>query len=62
MSHRNASFIVDKDGRKTAVVLAIEDYEELLKDLHDLAVIAERRYDPQFTIADLEERLLKDVT
>jgi len=36
-------FLTNKKGRKTAVVLPINDYEKLLEDLDDLAVIAERR-------------------
>ena len=30
---RNVQFIVDSDGNKTAVVLPIEEYEEMLEDL-----------------------------
>ena len=36
-------YIVDENGDKTAVVLPLEQYEELMDDLEDLAVIAERR-------------------
>jgi PHD/YefM family antitoxin component YafN of YafNO toxin-antitoxin module len=36
-------FLTNEKGRKTAVVLPIEDYEKLQEDLEDLAVIAERR-------------------
>ena len=36
-------FLTNVKGRKTAVVLDIGDYEKLLEDLDDLAVIAERR-------------------
>ena len=36
-------FLTNDKGRKTAVVLPIEDYEKLQEDLEDLAVIAERR-------------------
>ena len=36
-------FLTNEKGRKTAVVLGIDDYEKLLEDLDDLAVIAERR-------------------
>jgi hypothetical protein len=35
--------LTNEKGRKTAVVLPIEDYEKLSEDLDDLAVIAERR-------------------
>jgi len=45
-------YIVDEQGQKTAVVLPLKEYEELLEDLHDLAVIAERKDEPVF---DLEE-------
>jgi len=30
-------------GKKTAAILPIKKYEELMEDLHDLAVVAERR-------------------
>jgi hypothetical protein len=36
-------FLVDRKGKKTAVVLPITVYERLLEDLHDLSVVAERR-------------------
>jgi PHD/YefM family antitoxin component YafN of YafNO toxin-antitoxin module len=39
-------YLIDESGQKTAVVLPIEEYEELLEDIHDLAVIAERRDKP----------------
>jgi hypothetical protein len=51
-------YITDEQGERTAVVLSINDYEKLLEDLDDLAVVAERRDEPviphdQF-IADLK--------
>lgn len=36
-------YLTNERGRKTAVVLALADYENLLEALGDLAVIAERR-------------------
>ena len=36
-------FIVDAQGMRTAVILPLETYERMLEDLHDLAVVAERR-------------------
>jgi len=39
-------YITDDRGERTAVVLPISDYEKLLEDLDDLAVVAERRDDP----------------
>ena len=51
-------YLTDDRGERTAVVLPINDYEKLLEDLDDLAVVAERRDEPvipheQF-IADLK--------
>jgi hypothetical protein len=40
---RPAGYLTDSDGNKTSVILSIEDYEELLQDIADLALIAERR-------------------
>jgi len=36
-------YVVDASGNKTAVILSIEQYEQLLEDLHDLAIAAESR-------------------
>jgi len=39
-------FITNVNGEKTAVILALADYEELMEDLEDLAAIAERKDEP----------------
>jgi hypothetical protein len=41
-----AQYVTDHNGKKTAVILPIEEFEELLEDLDDLAVLAERRDEP----------------
>jgi PHD/YefM family antitoxin component YafN of YafNO toxin-antitoxin module len=53
-------YLVNEKGQKTAVVIPIEKYEELLEDLHDLAVVAERRDEPTISFEELKERLRKD--
>jgi PHD/YefM family antitoxin component YafN of YafNO toxin-antitoxin module len=53
-------YIVDENGQKTAVVLPIKEYEELLEDLRDLAIIAERRDEPTITFEELKKRLKED--
>lgn len=50
-------FIVDEEGRKTDVILSIEAYEELLKDLHDLAMVARVRNEERTPFEGLEEEL-----
>ncbi len=36
-------FITNSNGDKTAVILTLEDYQDLMEDLEDLAAIAELR-------------------
>lgn len=57
MERSHKQFIVDEKGKKTAIVLSLEEYEELLEDIHDLAVIAERRDDPIISFDELKKRL-----
>jgi len=56
----NTKFVVDESGNKTAVILPVEEYEELLEDIHDLAVIAERKEEPTIGFEDLKKRLKAD--
>lgn len=54
------TYIVDKKGKKTAVILPLEKYEELLEDLEDLAVIASRKTEPTYDWDDLKKKLKRD--
>jgi PHD/YefM family antitoxin component YafN of YafNO toxin-antitoxin module len=60
MKTSHQQYVVDRKGRKTAVVLPVEEYEQLLEDLHDLAVVAERRDEPSIKLTELKRRLKKD--
>jgi PHD/YefM family antitoxin component YafN of YafNO toxin-antitoxin module len=53
-------YLVDSKGRKTGVLLSLEQYERLLEDLHDLAVVAERRDEDPISLKELKRRLKKD--
>lgn len=59
MSH-NAQFVTDETGKRTAVLLPISDYEDLLEDLADLADIAERRKEPTIPHEQFLEELKRD--
>ena len=56
----NTQFVVDESGKKTAVILPVEEYEELLEDIHDLTVIAERKDEPTISLEELKKRLKSD--
>jgi len=53
-----AEYIV-KNGKRKAVILPVEEYQELLEDLHDLGVIASRRHEPTVPFEDVLRRLKK---
>ena len=44
---KNLQYITDEAGNKTAVILAIEEYEELLEDLHLTRVTEETKDEEQ---------------
>jgi hypothetical protein len=54
---RKERFITDNKGRKKAVILDIKLYQEILEDLEDLRVLAERRDEATSSLQEVEERL-----
>ena len=50
-------YIVDSNGNKSAVILPIDEYEEMLEDLHDLAVIAERKDERTVSFEEVKNNL-----
>lgn len=53
-------FVTDEAGKKTGVILPIAEYRELLEDLADLAVAAERRNEATVRHEDLLSELKRD--
>ena len=53
-------FLTNEKGRKTAVVLPIEDYEKLQEDMDDLAVIAGRRDEATIPHAEFKKGLKRN--
>jgi hypothetical protein len=53
-------YVTDEKGARTAVLMPIEEFEELLEDLEDLAVVAERRDEPRIAHDDLVTALKRD--
>ncbi len=53
-------YIVNPDGVKKAVVVPLSRYKKIMEDLHDLAVIAERRQEPSVKAADFMKKLKQD--
>lgn len=53
-------FIIDEKGNKKSVILTIDDYNELLEDIEDLAAVAERRDEPTISHEEFVKELKKD--
>lgn len=47
-------------GKKTGVILSIKRYQQLLEDVHDLAVVAERRSEETVSMEEMRHRLKED--
>lgn len=56
----NLQYISDDTGEKTGVVLPIGEFRELLEDLEDLAIMAERREEPTISHEELMSELRRD--
>ena len=56
----NTQYITDDRGDKLAVVIPISDYKELIKDVSDLAAVAERRDEQTVSLAEVKKRLVAD--
>jgi len=56
----NPEYITDSEGRRKAVILPVEEYEELLEDLGDLSAQAERRKMPTIGHDELLAELKRD--
>ena len=50
-------YIKDTKGKTSFVILPISEYDELLEDLQDLAIISERRNESTISFYDLQKKL-----
>jgi len=53
-------YVIDAKGKKLSVILSLERYGRLMEDLHDLAVVAERRDEQPINFEEMKRRLKKD--
>ncbi len=53
-------YVVDAKGKKLSVILSLERYERLMEDLHDLAIVAERRDEEPVSFDGMKRRLKED--
>ena len=53
-------YITNEAGEKTAVILSMAQFQELLEDIEDLAAVAERRDEPTISHEDVVAGLKLD--
>ena len=56
MSATGEQYVVDEHGNRVAIILPLREYEQLQEDLHDLAVVAERREEPSIGFDEFKKR------
>ncbi len=54
------NYVTNDAGDKTAVIMPIKDFNELLEDIEDLAAVAERRDEPTISHQQLLAELERD--
>ena len=60
LNHLKLQYITDKAGEKIAVILLMQEFQELLEDIEDLATVAERREEPRISHDELLAELRRD--
>ncbi len=60
IKHLELQYVTNEAGEKTAVILPIDRFQELIEDIEDLASAAERRDEPTVSHRDLVAELKRD--
>jgi PHD/YefM family antitoxin component YafN of YafNO toxin-antitoxin module len=60
MSKLEINYVTNDAGDKTAVILTIDDFNELMEDIEDLAAVAERRDESSISHEELLDELKRD--
>lgn len=50
-------YVVDDKGKKQVVIVPLSQYRRMMEDLHDLAVVAERRNEHAISLKKMRHRL-----
>jgi PHD/YefM family antitoxin component YafN of YafNO toxin-antitoxin module len=56
----HTQYITNEQGERVSVVIPVDEYEALLEDIEDLAILAERRGEESSSHAEVIERLKAD--
>jgi hypothetical protein len=56
----STQFVTNEKGKKIAAVVPIQEYEDLLQDVHSAAIIERRRNEETHSWEDLKKKLRED--
>ena len=59
-SQLKVRYITDEKGNKKEIILSLQDFEELMEDYTDLAIVAERKNEDTIPHNTVLEELKKD--
>jgi len=59
-SVQREQYVIDHKGKKVGVILSLSRYQQIMEDLHDLAVVAERRGERAVSLEEVKRRLRED--
>jgi len=54
---KGVQFLVNEQGRKTAVVIDLRKHSELWEDIYDAAVARQRQNEPRETLESVKKRI-----
>jgi hypothetical protein len=57
---RNVQYVTDANGERTAVILPLDEYEELLEDLHVIRVAEETETEPRIPWEQVKAELISE--
>ena len=60
MKAASEQYVVDTKGKKISIILSFKRYQQLMEDLHDLAVVAERRGEETISPQEMKRRIEKN--
>jgi len=57
---KNVQYVTDANGERTAVILPLDEYEELLEDLHVIRVAEETKDEPRIPWEQVKAELASE--
>ena len=60
LKEMNVQYIINESGERSSVILPIEDFEALLEDFEDMAIVIKRHDEPTISHEALKAKLKRD--